>query len=84
MKSDDGSEGARHQARAQPVRLGQLARSLRRLSSAGEPDRRRRILLLDRALDPDGDWDNDGVASIQLTKDPFAKRDVRRGLDDFL
>jgi hypothetical protein len=41
-------------------------------------------LLLDRALDPDGDWDNDGVASIALTKDPFAKRDVRRGLDDFL
>jgi hypothetical protein len=41
-------------------------------------------LLLDAALDADGDWDNDGVPSITLTKDPFATRDVRHGLDDFL
>jgi hypothetical protein len=42
-------------------------------------------LVLDTALDPDGDWDNDGVASIAFLKNPFTgKRDVRHGLDDFL
>ena len=29
-------------------------------------------LLLDRALDPDGDWDNDGVPSITLLGSPVA------------
>lgn len=41
-------------------------------------------LLLDATLDADGDWDNDGIKSVQLTRDPFSKRDIRRGLDDFL
>jgi hypothetical protein len=42
-------------------------------------------LLLDPTLDPDNDWDNDGVPNLTLIRSPFAaKRDVRRGLDDFL
>jgi len=42
-------------------------------------------LLIDQGLDPDNDWDNDGVLNLTLVKSPFAaKRDVRRGLDDFL
>ncbi len=40
-------------------------------------------LVLDSALDPDGDWDNDGIPSITFGKNPFTgKRDVRRGLDE--
>lgn len=39
-------------------------------------------LLLDGALDADGDWDNDGVPNITLDRNPFtAGRDTRRGLD---
>ncbi len=42
-------------------------------------------LVLDTALDLDGDWDNDGVPSITFSENPFAgKRDVRRGLNDVL
>jgi hypothetical protein len=29
-------------------------------------------LVLDTALDPDGDWDNDGVPSITFSENPFA------------
>lgn len=42
-------------------------------------------LMLDVALDPDGDWDNDGVPNISFSRNPFiGGRDARRGLDDFL
>ena len=42
-------------------------------------------LVLDTALDPDGDWDNDGVPNITFSENPFtAQRDVRRGLNDVL
>jgi hypothetical protein len=41
-------------------------------------------LLLDGALDADGDWDNDGVPNITFSSNPFtAGREVRRGLDDY-
>ncbi len=40
-------------------------------------------LVLDTALDPDGDWDNDGVPNITFSENPFAaQRDVRLGLND--
>jgi hypothetical protein len=40
-------------------------------------------LVLDTALDPDGDWDNDGVPNITFSENPFAgKRDLRRGPND--
>jgi hypothetical protein len=40
-------------------------------------------LVLDTALDPDGDWDNDGVPNITFGRNPFTgKRDAQRGLND--
>jgi hypothetical protein len=41
-------------------------------------------LLLDATLDPDNDWDNDGVKSLVVGRNPFAHREPRRGLDDIL
>ncbi|HET6373729.1 MAG TPA: thrombospondin type 3 repeat-containing protein [Candidatus Polarisedimenticolia bacterium] len=40
-------------------------------------------LLIDSVLDPDNDWDNDGVMSIKPYPNPFtAKREANHGLDD--
>jgi len=42
-------------------------------------------LILDTALDTDGDWDNDGVPNITFSENPFAgQRDMRRRLNDVL